>query len=426
MTSSLPPLAQAVSGALGSAAANSISYPLDLVATKLQTTASRSRKLDGLKGVYHLLKHIVRTEGLTGLYDGIGADTASTLISNFLYFYFYTLLHAIIARRRSASNLPLLQSLKRAVTSPTLPVLLGVPTELVVGFVAGVASRAVSTPLSVITVRMQTGRNDDDDPEDDDTDSALPESKHPMRTSPRFSEVMRSIYSDEGLSGFWSGFKPTLPLCLTPALTLLFFQLLSRLRLPGRHLDRPARTRPSAAGAFLSGATANALAVAILYPLLLAKVRVQASHRRPDGATAANMTDVWIRAVKEEGWAGLYQGLVAQLVKGFVNQGVTMLVKQRIERAVTMTSCLYIEYGRLISEDFDSRIDISSAHIFAAAMGSIYDRRSRRVAHKDSPMDIVSRWKPRDFKSYRPKAHMLCLGAVWQYHPTRGDVASED
>ena len=81
MTSSLPPLAQAVSGALGSAAANSISYPLDLVATKLQTTASRSRKLDGLKGVYHLLKHIMRTEGLTGLYDGIGADTASTLIS---------------------------------------------------------------------------------------------------------------------------------------------------------------------------------------------------------------------------------------------------------------------------------------------------------------------------------------------------------
>ena len=81
MTSSLPPLAQAVSGALGSATANSISYPLDLVATKLQTTVSRSRKLDGLKGVYHLLKHIVRTEGFAGLYDGLGADTASTLIS---------------------------------------------------------------------------------------------------------------------------------------------------------------------------------------------------------------------------------------------------------------------------------------------------------------------------------------------------------
>ncbi|KAH9888441.1 mitochondrial carrier [Cubamyces lactineus] len=341
MTSSLPPLAQAVSGALGSAAANSISYPLDLVATKLQTTASRSRKLDGLKGIYHLLKHIVRTEGLAGLYDGLGADTASTLISNFLYFYFYTLLHAVVARRRSTSDVPLLQALKRAVVSPTSPILLGVPTELAVGFVAGVASRAVSTPLSVITVRMQTSRDDDEDPEDDDTDSALdkrppalPEANRPLKTSPSFSEVMRTIYSDEGLRGFWSGFKPTLPLCLTPALTLLFFQLLSRLHLPRRHPDGPSRTRPSAAGAFLSGATANALAVAILYPLLLAKVRVQASRRRPDGAGAASMTDVWVRAVKEEGWAGLYQGLVAQLVKGFVNQGVTMLVKQRIERVV--------------------------------------------------------------------------------------------
>ena len=41
------------------------------------------------------------------------------------------------------------------------------------------------------------------------------------------------------------------------------------------------------------------------------------------------MADVWIDAVQAEGWAGLYQGLAAQLVKGFVSQGVTMLVKQR-------------------------------------------------------------------------------------------------
>lgn len=44
MTSTLPPLAQALSGALGSAFANVASYPLDLAATKLQNTAPKEKQ----------------------------------------------------------------------------------------------------------------------------------------------------------------------------------------------------------------------------------------------------------------------------------------------------------------------------------------------------------------------------------------------
>lgn len=45
MTSTLPPLVQAFSGAMGSATANAVSYPLDVVTTRLQTT--KSKKLRG-------------------------------------------------------------------------------------------------------------------------------------------------------------------------------------------------------------------------------------------------------------------------------------------------------------------------------------------------------------------------------------------
>ncbi|TBU38829.1 mitochondrial carrier [Dichomitus squalens] len=320
MTSALPPLAQAFSGALGSAAANAVSYPLDLVATKLQTNSSRKHR--GFRGVYRLVTHIRYSEGLAGLYDGLPTDTASTLISNFLYFYFYTLLHALAVRRRGSSKEPLLHTLKLALTSPTRPVLLGPPTELAIGFVAGVASRAVSTPLSVITVRLQT--SDEDDGASDESAKRTWEDRRPG-----FTEVVRNIYADEGLPGFWTGFHPTLPLCLTPALTFMFMQLLSRLRLPRRS---PSPSSQSALGAFLGGAAANALAITILYPLLLAKVRVQASRTR-SGHTPS-MTDVWAAALRAEGWLGLYAALGVQIVKGFVSQGVTMLVKQRIERAV--------------------------------------------------------------------------------------------
>lgn len=45
MASTLPPLVQAVSGAIGSASANALVYPLDLVTTRLQLT--RSKKIRG-------------------------------------------------------------------------------------------------------------------------------------------------------------------------------------------------------------------------------------------------------------------------------------------------------------------------------------------------------------------------------------------
>lgn len=117
-------------------------------------------------------------------------------IRSFLYFYFYTLFHALVARRKATASTPFVQAVKESLTSRTHPTLLSVPAELAVGFVAGVASRAVSTPLSVVTVRMQTETDDDDN--DDDTPAS-------QNRSPHFSEVARRIYSEDGLAGFWTG-----------------------------------------------------------------------------------------------------------------------------------------------------------------------------------------------------------------------------
>ena len=76
----------------------------------------------------------------------------------------------------------------------------------VIGFVAGVASRAISTPLSVVTVRLQTS-----DDEEDGTESEVEVLTVPPKTSsvktrrPGFREVLQRIYAEESLSGFWAG-----------------------------------------------------------------------------------------------------------------------------------------------------------------------------------------------------------------------------
>lgn len=68
------------------------------------------------------------------------------------------------------------------------------------------------------------------------------------------------------------------------------------------------------------------LAVTLLYPLLLAKTRLQSSRR---DTQTHNMFDVWDDAIKRGGISGMYQGLETQLVKGFLNQGLAMMIKQR-------------------------------------------------------------------------------------------------
>ncbi len=72
MTSTLPPLVQAFSGAIGSAFANGLTYPLDLVTTRLQLDSPRrSRERGGIVGGLNLLAYIIRRHGVGALYDGL-------------------------------------------------------------------------------------------------------------------------------------------------------------------------------------------------------------------------------------------------------------------------------------------------------------------------------------------------------------------
>lgn len=86
-----------------------------------------------------------------------------------------------------------------------MPTLLSVPEELAIGFVAGVASRAISTPLSVITVRLQTeteGEDEEGELNAEKGDSGEAESKNTPRG---VMGAVQRIYGERGLAGFWGG-----------------------------------------------------------------------------------------------------------------------------------------------------------------------------------------------------------------------------
>ena len=45
--------------------------------------------------------------------------------------------------------------------------------------------------------------------------------------------------------------------------------------------------------------------------------------------TSLTILQIWTTALQNEGLKGLYQGLEAQVVKGIISQGVTLMIKTR-------------------------------------------------------------------------------------------------
>lgn len=64
--------------------------------------------------------------------------------------------------------------------------------ELLLGFLAGVASRAVSTPLNIVTLRLQAEREGE-------------EGEPGTSASLGIMGTVKHIYEEKGLSGFWKG-----------------------------------------------------------------------------------------------------------------------------------------------------------------------------------------------------------------------------
>ncbi|KAF8835713.1 mitochondrial carrier [Paxillus ammoniavirescens] len=299
MTSVLPPFVQAVSGSLGAASANASTYPLDVITTRIQANKSQS------------LRKLLTAYRLSSLYDGLLTDAGATLLSSFVYYYAYSFLRALFARGKSKTAI------------------LAVSEELAIGYFSGILSRAVTTPLSIITVRMQTER-------EVDLDGVELHDSPRSTTSLSFRAVCKQIHDEAGLRGFWKGFTTTFLLSLNPAITLYLFQLFRRVVLKGR--DRAA---PPPSRAFIGGALANSVAVTLLYPLILAKTLIQATRKSSDvdlPPTKPQSTHTIRGTLKDiyaaNGALGLYRGLSSQIFKGVLRQGTAMMVKQRIEQLV--------------------------------------------------------------------------------------------
>jgi hypothetical protein len=315
----LPALGHAASGAAGTAIAKLITYPLDLIITRLQV--QRQLKRDGkhahYTGVLDAIETIYEREGgLQAFYSGIAPEVLKGVADSFLFFlaYSYTRQRRLEARG-SGRSLPVLE-------------------EIGVGAVAGAFSKFWTTPLQQIVTRKQTA-------------AMVRDESVPLLNT---TDIARGILREKGLQGFWSGYSASLVLTLNPSITMLLHKVLLRLLVP-----RAKRDNPGARITFLVAAISKALASTVTYPFSLAKTRAQVSSQKPSEATGetsemekpgrshestaarARQRTVFstiLRIAETEGLWGLYQGLGAEVLKGFFSHGITMLMKDRIHAVI--------------------------------------------------------------------------------------------
>ncbi|KAK4165401.1 mitochondrial carrier domain-containing protein [Cladorrhinum sp. PSN259] len=304
----LPAIGHAASGATGTIISTLITYPLDLVNTRLKV--QRQLKEDGAindedayDGVLDAFLTIYEKEGgLPAFFAGLSADVAKSAADSFLFFLFYTWLRT--RRLVGRNNLPYLKVLE----------------ELAVGASAGACAKLFTTPVSNVVTRRQTASFK--------SSSSSPKANGAATEKQlSFTQIISQIRKERGtIPGLWAGYSASLVLTLNPSLTFFLQQIFKRLLVP----DRSKWDDPGAGITFLLAAMSKVAATSVTYPFQIAKARIQVSGPNENGKGKGGIFTTVKRIYKTEGVKALYDGIGGELLKGFFNHGTTMLSKDLV------------------------------------------------------------------------------------------------
>ncbi|KAI9489580.1 mitochondrial carrier domain-containing protein [Zychaea mexicana] len=305
----LPPFGHAVAGSAGAMFALSLVYPLDIIKTRIQVQA-KHEGLDDKEQEHYTsaldgITQIMQKEGLAGLYAGLGSSLIGTASTNFTYFYCYSLVRDLYNKNYNPGGGTLSAAL-----------------ELLLGAAAGAMTTLVTTPIAVLTTRQQTLPSD--------------ERQGVFATC-------ATILSEEGIAGLWKGIRPSLILCVNPAITYGSFEKIKQFVLDV--LQR----KMTPATAFLVGAISKTLATVVTYPYIMAKVRLQwkpSKEIQDKVEPYKGAGDVLARVLKSDGFFGWYKGMSTQIFKAVLSQALLFMMKDVFTNYTVMAYVLLLKLAR--------------------------------------------------------------------------------
>ena len=261
---------------------------------------STSNAIEG----HQVKSYLIRVKGA---YEGLGASLFGTTVSQGVYFYFYSLLRTAFVHRR-----------KKKLKQANEIIELRVPESLAIASLAGMANVLLTNPIWMVATRIQTYRNHS---------VLLGELDH---GSPSTASVIKSIFQEYGVSGFWNGVGASLIMVINPTIQYAIYEwLMTAQRRLMRQQKRKA-SRPSTLRVFMISALAKAGATVLTYPMLTVKTRMMSARKQDADLQYTSILDAVTQIMKKEGLGGYYRGMNTKITQSILGAAVLLVCKEKI------------------------------------------------------------------------------------------------
>jgi solute carrier family 25, member 33/36 len=276
------------SGGVAGTVASTITNPLEVIKTQLQSSNSRF----GSRSPMALARKIIEQDGPAGFWRGLPPTLFGIIPSRSAYFYAY-------------------QRCKVAL-GPYYPEG-SVPNALVSGFLAGIAGNTLTNPIWMVRTRMQI----------------LADQSAGQRVYAGYADAIGTIFREEGIAGFYRGLFASYWGCAEGAMQFILYEQLKTRLIKRQNAVRAEQGLPptqqlSKATYFCSAGVAKMLAAVLTYPHEVARTRLREQAREGMYRYSGMWQTLGIIA-QEEGRAGLYSGMGVHLMKTVPNSALMFL-----------------------------------------------------------------------------------------------------
>lgn len=290
-------ICHACSGATAGAIAATFVCPLDVIKTRLQVhglpTASKTGVRDSV--IITSLQHIIKTEGLKGLYRGLSPTIIALLPNWAVYFTVYEQLKGLLASHDNNSAQ------------------LTIGENMVAAAGAGAATAITTNPLWVVKTRLQT---------------------QGMRTGvvpyTGVLSALRRIVHEEGLRGLYSGVLPSLAGISHVAIQFPAYEKIKS------YMAKKGNTtvdRLTPSDVAIASSISKVLASIMTYPHEVIRSRLQEQGQaRHTEVQYAGVVDCIRKVFRKEGVSGFYRGCATNLLRTTPSAVITFTSYEMIHR----------------------------------------------------------------------------------------------
>lgn len=308
-SSTLPPYAHALAGGGAGLATVALLHPLDTLRTHMQSSnmVLSSPSQPSSRVPFSILRSIISRHGVSSLYSGLAPASLGSVVSLACYFHMFQRARSVIS--------PYLHQTTVA--------------HLISGAAAGVMTSIATNPIWVVKVRLQL-------------QSEQVAHRSGLKPYTGLINGLVTIAREEGVIGLYRGLAPSLWLVSHGALQFTLYEMIKSELDQNRHqknessksslvraqFDSQRGKAASVSDALVASTASKIVASVSTYPLQVARTRMQ--ERLVDGTKYGSFQRALWSIATKEGIAGLYRGLLTNIMRVTPQAAVTFVTYEQI------------------------------------------------------------------------------------------------